>query len=142
MKEQSQGRTYLLRVRAADIHIKVLEDELLRYRAELAAPRSNSYIADRVSGGMQFAMSEQVIRIIDLQRDIAAEWSAMIQLRTEARELIMLLDDTMYRAILLERYINCMSWNKIADRLHYGQRWLMQIHAKALQAFDLLYRKK
>lgn len=142
MKEENTAKAYLMSVRAADLHLKVLEDELKRYQAELTAPRAAAYMADKVSGGTPFTMSEQVERIVDLQRNLAAEWNALIRLRTEAREMIMSLDNKIYSAVLMGRYIDCMSWNAIAGRLNYGRSWLMQTHTKALQMFDVIYRKQ
>ena len=54
--------------------------------------------------------------------------------------LINRLDNTIYRTLLIARYINCKTWEQIADEMGYDLRWIYRLHGKALKAIESHYK--
>ncbi len=57
--------------------------------------------------------------------------------RGKMLRLINTLDDSTCRAVLIARYINCQSWNNIADVMHYTVRNVFILHKTALAALKI-----
>ena len=54
----------------------------------------------------------------------------------EILAVIARVQDGRYRQLLILRYVEFLTWEQIAVRLHYSWRWTMQLHAEALQAVE------
>ncbi len=70
-----------------------------------------------------------------------AEYSAMIDKRIEELsiyrkkmlDIINKIPDTTYRTLLISRYINCETWEKVAETIGYSDVWVRtNLHSKAL----------
>ena len=82
--------------------------------------------------------------------DKLAEYSAavrkreqdLLSLKTEMLETIGRLEDGRYRMILQLRYIDCFSWKKVQEKMHYSERGSFKIHAEALAHLSLILTEK
>ena len=79
---------------------------------------------------------------LDLQMEIieaartrfeAAREIALEQLN-ELEEKIDALDEYDHKAVLYFRYIYRLKWDEVAERMHWSERTVRRIHAKALEA--------
>jgi hypothetical protein len=86
-------------------------------------------------------MADKVARIRDMQIVINKEWDQLLDLRKEARERIMQLEDGRFRAVLTERYLNNKRWEQIAVDMNYTYRNVIKIHGKALQQFEIQFKE-
>lgn len=74
------------------------------------------------------------------------EYSAMIDkkefellvYKSRMHNLINRLDNPTYRTLLSLRYINCKTWEQIAEDMHYTTRNVHKIHGGALKALSTI----
>ena len=133
------AKEYLNNVRTIDIQLKVKEHRLVKLRQDLYTLQSIDYSKDRVDGGQGLDMGDKIAKIQEMEKKINAEWDELIFVRDQAEEKINQLPDMMYRAVLLERYINCKDWENIAVDLHYSWKSIFKLHGKALKSFEIVH---
>lgn len=83
-----------------------------------------------------------VIRVIELKKDIEKQLKEYTDLQSKISKEINDVADIRYRSILIMRYVNGLSFMQIADMMHYGKRWTLVLHRKALEAFDRVHKEK
>lgn len=62
--------------------------------------------------------------------------------RDNAEKLIQKVSNEVYRRLLYDRYIDGLTWEKVADDLKYSVRTVYGIHKKALKAFEEVYNQE
>ena len=81
-------------------------------------------------------------RIWVMEERINSEIEKLISLREEIREVIDEVSDYDQKMLLRYRYINHLSWDNIADKMFYGQRWLFILHGRALKSVESILKKE
>ncbi len=134
------GREYLRKIWAVPIQLKTLTNEERRIREDIISVSALDYSLPRVSGGgLHHDTGDKISRLMEAKEKVNQEWDEWIHLQTEAKRLIYKLPDYWQQAILLERYLHHHSWDDVADLVGYSRARTMQLHAKALDAFDKIY---
>ena len=76
---------------------------------------------------------------------IYAEYSSLLSQKIEELEkyqtrvlmAIYLIDNVVLRTLLIARYINCKTWEQIAEDMGYSDKWVKTgLHSKALKALE------
>ena len=129
------------RIRFISAGLRVKEQELQQLESDLYAIRSVDTSRERIDGGIPVSMADKVARIRDMQIVINKEWDQLLDLRKEARDQIMQLEDGRFRAVLTERYLNNKRWEQIAVDMNYTYRNIIKIHGKALQQFEIQFKE-
>ena len=135
------AKEYLNRIRFISAGLRVKEQELQQLESDLYAIRSVDTSRERIDGGTPVSMADKVARIRDMQIVINKEWDQLLDLRKEARDQIMQLEDGRFRAVLTERYLNNKRWEQIAVDMNYTYRNIIKIHGKALQQFEIQFKE-
>ena len=135
------AKEYLNRIRFISAGLRVKEQELQQLESDLYAMRSVDTSRERIDGGIPVSMADKVARIRDMQIVINKEWDQLLDLRKEARDQIMQLEDGRFRAVLTERYLNNKRWEQIAVDMNYTYRNIIKIHGKALQQFEIQFKE-
>lgn len=135
------AKEYLNRIRFISAGLRVKEQELQQLESDLYAIRSVNTSRERIDGGIPVSMADKVARIRDMQIVINKEWDQLLDLRKEARDQIMQLEDGRFRAVLTERYLNNKRWEQIAVDMNYTYRNIIKIHGKALQQFEIQFKE-
>ena len=73
---------------------------------------------------------------IDLEREIRADETELIDLQKRAEMWIGTVYGKLPRKILRYKYINCYTWNQIGELLGYSERYLQQIESDALSSLN------
>lgn len=47
---------------------------------------------------------------------------------------------SVYRTLLIEYYINCKTWEEVAEKMSYSIRALFRIHTRALEQAEMIYK--
>ena len=81
-------------------------------------------------------------RIWIMEDRINSEIEKFISVREEIREVINEVSDYDQKMLLRYRYINHLSWDEIAGRMFYGQRWLFILHGKALKSVECVLKER
>lgn len=76
-----------------------------------------------------------VDKIIDYSMEVDKEIDKLVDLKSKLMREIDLLDDNLYKTILIKRYINGETLCKIAEDLNYSTRHMNRLHGRALQEF-------
>lgn len=56
--------------------------------------------------------------------------------RQRMLEIINRVENTTYRSLLIAYYINCKTWEQVAEDMNYSLRTIHRLHGKALWAID------
>ena len=83
------------------------------------------------SDGKIPAAVEQIIRWED---ELEHRVKALITLRQEIDGVFRRLENPDYRTVLQLRYIQGLTWEKVAEEMHYSYQWVCILHGRALQA--------
>ncbi len=134
------GREFLRQVRALDLQVRALEDELLTVQQSIDGLSGVRYDKDRVQGGEPPDLADKLTRVMELRREINADWDKLIDQRAKARAYVDYLHDYRYSYLLKERYICGKTWRYIAEQMHLDRRWVFRMHNAALDAFDKVYQ--
>ena len=62
----------------------------------------------------------------------------LLAYKSRMHNLINQLDNPSYRALLSLRYINCKTWEQIAEDMHYTTRNVHKIHGGALKLLSTI----
>ena len=66
--------------------------------------------------------------------ELAAEMSACAELfRLELIDRFATIEDERVRTVMSLRYLHGMEWQKIADHMYFGLRWVMRLHKRGLE---------
>ena len=131
------AKEYLRQLSRKNARINALIERQRRYR-ELAERRTAVY-RDTPGGGRRCSSSveEYVVKIIDLEREIDRRIDEYVDLTREIETAIDKVGDDRYRDILRYRYINDWSWERIAQEMHYDERWVRRLHGWALLRVEI-----
>lgn len=128
------AKTYLSRVRQADSVIR----NLCSARCSL---RINLYGMPHGHGDAE--QTRRILaRIRELEREIDTYVDALIGLKADALLRIREMDSLSEQDVLIARYIQLMSWHKIAAQMHYSEQHIYRLHGTALLSFGQIIRRE
>lgn len=109
-------------------------EQLKAYRARLPSGSSDM---GPVQSGVSDPTASAAIKIAMLDQAIVDDIDHLVDLKIAARDLFKCLDGDLQLKVVMElRYLECMPWNRVAERLHYGPRHVFAMHSRAL---DILF---
>lgn len=131
------AKEYLRQLLRRDARINALIERQQRYR-ELAGVRGMA-CRDMPGGGTRHTsvMEEYVPKIVDLEREIDRRIDEYVDLVREVEAAIDQIEDERCRDVLRYRYLNGWSWEKIAEQMHYDERWVYRLHGHALRQIEV-----
>lgn len=84
--------------------------------------------------GSKSQMADTVDKIVDLQDEINADISRMVEVKAEVIRVIGCVQDINCRILLEKRYLSYKTWEQIANDMNFGLRYVHILHKKALAA--------
>ena len=117
-------------------------DELIRERDRafaLACGTAVKYDDERVQTSPGNVTEAKFINYAEATRLIDQKIDDLYAYRLKMHRVIDMVDNSLYRAVLIARYINCDTWECIAERFNYDLRWIYRLHGKALK--EILYKE-
>lgn len=129
-----QAREYLRQLKTLDniINAKLLEKERIRALGEKITPS----LTERVQGGdMGDKVADTVIKLVELDKQIQEDIDKMVDLKKEATENINKIQDSRCRIVLSMYYLSNLTFEEIAENIHYSYRWVRRIHKKGIKEF-------
>ena len=133
-----KAKEYLRQAYRLDNRINSDIEELGRLR-EMAYSISSPMLGERVqtSKSGQAPFVKNIEKIIELESKINEEIDVFVDLKSQMRDAINLVDDIDEQLILRYRYIHNMTWEEIGDNLHVDARTARRWHGRALQNVKL-----
>lgn len=69
-----------------------------------------------------------------LSEEVDRQMDKLIEIKKETLKAILQLDSSLYRQVLIARYINFDTWEAIAVKMNYSRKNILRIHGRALQS--------
>lgn len=128
------AKEYLMQYRTLDARIdaKLAQVGRLRRLAQTAGSQGNS--SGIHSTQPRDRIGELTAKIVDLETEINDEIDALVDLEREIRGCISKLTNENQRVVLEMKYINGLTFEKIAENMHYSLRAVYNYHASALKS--------
>lgn len=126
------AKEYLGRYRhlKADIDNKTEQLKELRTLAESVGYSSGT----GCSGETSDKVGKTVAKIVDMENDISCQIEKLFEVKKEIEEIIAKVDNFALRQVLMLRYINGYTFERIAEKMFYTYKWVCILHSKALNA--------
>ncbi|MDU2164751.1 MAG: DUF1492 domain-containing protein [Veillonella sp.] len=99
------------------------------------------YSKERISGGQPITIADKVANLDAVTDEIMREWSTYFQERERARFMINQIHSTKQRTVLIDRYINGCTWEKVAELVGCSRQNIHNLHKRAIKNFDTIYKK-
>ena len=113
------------------INAKMERARLWRQRAEYVSP-SGAAVAAGTAGKIRDRVGDTVAKIADLEREINTDIDALVDLGREISDKIKSIGQDKLRQVLELHYLNGLSLDEVAERMHYSYRQICRIHSQAL----------
>ncbi|MGN0577936.1 MAG: DUF1492 domain-containing protein [Ruminiclostridium sp.] len=129
------AKEYLSQYAALDAEINCKLEQLAKLRAlstSIPAPSGGGS-----SGSPSDRTGNITAKIVDMENEFNAKIDRLVDLQKKIETTIEAVEDSRYRTILTERYINRKKWEDIADILHIDLRWLYVLHGRALNEIKI-----
>lgn len=135
------AKEYLNEIRKADLELDALNAKIGQLREQAQGVRAMQ-LSDMPKGGQSKGPDDYVAELVDLQNVIYRRGIALYKKQGEALQMITQMPVTEQRAVLLHRYFCKMSWDDIAESMHYSFRGIFKLHGAALQSFAQVFDKE
>lgn len=138
--EFCETKKYLLSARGLVREIEEISERIQRLDAMLTNGTSLTAI-ERVSASHGNAEENKRIEYSELINAINAQKMNLTTILKEISKIIMLIDNSIYRRLLCAYYIDCMTWEKVAEFIGVSDRHLRRIYPAAICAFAQAKKK-
>ena len=128
------NKEYLRQAYRLDQKINSDIEEVARLR-EMAGNISSPVLGDKVqtSRNRDGLFVRNMEKILLLEEKINREIDALVDLKSQMRDVIAAVQDTDERMVLRYRYIHNLTWEQIGNELHADARTVRRWHGSALQ---------
>lgn len=99
---------------------------------------SIAYDKERVQTSQNNSTEAKFTRFADYSKYIDERIDKLYKIKQEILKAVSAVDNSTYRALLIERYINFKTWEQIADYMNYSRMHVTRLHGRALQKVKML----
>ena len=135
--EKREPKEYLGQIYKIDNYIKFLEGEILELTT-MAEGGAINY-EERVQTSGRASTESIMCSIVDRKSLVYDMLNKKLRLKDEISSKIYELYDKdntqVYQAILFARYVACLRWDEISNKLGYSIRRVHDLHGRALKSF-------
>ena len=133
-----KAKDYLSQVRNMEEKIAKMKIDIEEYRRLAWSVPGCDYDSIKVdcTRDNEAPFKKWIIKAADLELDLKYLEKKYVELRNEVITTIDSLQDSDLKRVLLYRYINGMSWNKIANKMYSSISSAKRWHKKALDSIE------
>lgn len=132
-------REYLSQIKFLDRMINNKLTEIYQLKT-MVSSISVSNEPDRVQTSPDMdRMGSTVAKIVDMERELDKIIDSMLEKKNCIIKQIEDVGEYIYYDVLFSRYIECKSFEQIAEKMNYSTRQILRIHGKALIEFEKKY---
>lgn len=124
------AKQYLMRGYNLRRHIHEKETQLEELRTQAEHITANLNGMPRGSGPSS-PVERVAVQIADLSWDLEQDWLDLLQYQEETRRLIERLDNDADVQVMSLRYLSYLTWEKIAEEVHYSGSQVYRIQVRA-----------
>ena len=133
----SDARSYLLKYGDLKLYIAAKRREIETLRESLL-PQSVDYTRITVQTSPSDHYAEIMAQIDQLEQRIRQQTTEAIKALEEITDTISKLSDFSHRALLINYYINGMTWEMVAESMGYDVRTIYRMHDDSLEEIEKL----
>lgn len=134
-ESEEKAKEWLNRNYGISLEIEAIKRRLERMNADLekvTRPLKLKEVVEANNPGN--SQEDRMADFIDLSDELSKRITYLMSLDRKTKNVIDKVDSPTLRTILFERYINRLSWKKIAEAIHHDGGWLFEMHRQALDA--------
>lgn len=132
-----EKKEFLQQYRLAEMEELRLEHEIERWRSR-AGKMTAGYSKAPAAGGDGRSMEYTLERLGELAAELTAQRDKLVRLRREIGAAIDTVPDARFRELLRLRYIEGMTWGRLAVAMGYDDlRWVYRMHGRALEKLTI-----
>lgn len=131
----SDARSYLLRYGDLKLYIAAKRREIETLRESLL-PQSVDYTGVTVQHSPSDHYAEIMAQIDELEQRIQTQMAEAIATLNEITETINRIPDLSHRALLINYYVNGMTWEMTAEAMGFEVRTIYRMHDDALEEIE------
>ena len=137
-----KAKKYLNQIRWLTIEIESRKEELKKIREEVYGITS-AKDGPRVDGSENSSKTEAAaIKLQEATARLVNTIAEREKVRVEIEETINRVEEPAERSLLLLKYRELLTWDEIAERIHYTARTAQRIHGRALQSIERILANK
>ncbi len=110
------------------------------FDAAISITTNNS--TDKVNTTNKNTSEAKFVKYIKYSIMIDEKIDMLYQIKSEIFSLIVKIENSTYRTLLVLRYIHCKSWKDVADEMNYSTRQCSRIHEAAMVQIQTILDKK
>lgn len=134
--ENEQKIRYLSRYRRLNQRIDRLLEEQSRWRER--ALKITPTLSQAPGGGESGSPIERPMDKVDeLERKITQAIDELADIRMEIEAVLGQLEDDTLRKLMEYRYIDGLTWEQVAEKMHYSWRHTCRLHGEALAKINM-----
>lgn len=131
----------LERIRDMQIELRKLERDIKELRAKLYSLKAIDYGKEHISGGTPKDLGDQIVHFNARLKVVQDKWKRFMQYSDVVDGMINQIESCQLRALLHERYINCGSWEQVAEVVGVTREWIRKrMHREAVKEFSKIYK--
>lgn len=126
------AKEYFSQAYQIDVRIDSKIEQIARLR-ELAT-KATQTLSDMPGSATKntHQMEDIIVKIVDLENEINADIDRLVDLKARIIDIIRSVNDAEQQTVLELRYLNYMSWSRIADQMGYCRQQAQRIHNQAI----------
>ena len=134
------AKEYLMSYRVMQAKYNMLDEEIKHLRAEAESVSIN--LDGMPKGGQTSDKTARLaVQIADMETKMQNELSDLWSNRMKIINLLGKMQKHKHQTLLHKRYIECMSWEKIAYEMDISWRYCYMLHGSALAEFSEILKK-
>ncbi len=135
------AKKYLQQLKWLKHLIDSKKEQLQSLRETSVSIQAIDYSKERVqSSGDADKISGSVAKILDVEREIQDDIFKFTELYDEINSKIQLLPELELKTVLIDKYMNMMTFESIAEKNDCSIRWVYELHQRALSAFTVVLK--
>ena len=128
--EIKEIKTILEEYRLIDKEIKCNQEQLEKER--ITATSTSPSTGFGANGEISDKVGKAVARIVDLETEIANDIARLTEHKFLIRKTIALIPSRLIRIVMSELYLNCKTFEQVAEELDKSERWIKKLHGYGL----------
>lgn len=138
------AKSYLNSARALSFSIKALKRRIYELESVKTAIGSPDYGTDSVqtSKSPEAKFVKTIERITETEELLSIRIGEYSDLLNQMAEEIRTLKNPVYSEVLVRRYLDFQSFEKISYEMHYSFGYTRNLHQRALREFELLFPER
>lgn len=135
------SRECLESLRDIQIRLRKLERDIKELRGKLYSLRAIDYSKERLTGGEPSDLADQICKYNEKVEQAREEWKRLDAYSDAVDAMIRQVKSEKLRALLHERYVNCGSWEQVAEVVGVSRQWVdKRLHPRALKEFEKIFK--